>query len=74
MKMIRPEQLEQLKKTYPNGTRVELVQMGDIQAPPAGTRGTVYGIDDTGSLLVHWDNGSDLNVIYGEDIVRKVVD
>jgi hypothetical protein len=74
MKMIRPEQLEQLKKTYPNGTRVELVQMDDIQAPPAGTRGTVYGIDDTGSLLVHWDNGSDLNVIYGEDIVRKVVD
>ena len=74
MKMIRPEQLEQLKKTYPNGTRVELVQMDDIQAPPAGTRGTVYGIDDTGSLLVHWDNGSGLNVIYGEDIVRKVVD
>jgi hypothetical protein len=70
--MIRPEQLDQLKKTYPNGIRVELVQMDDIQAPPAGTRGTVYGIDDTGSLLVHWDNGSSLNVIYGEDIVRKV--
>jgi hypothetical protein len=74
MRIIRPEQLEQLKKTYPNGTRVELVRMDDIQAPPAGTHGTVYGIDDTGSLLVHWDNGSGLNVIYGEDIVRKVVD
>lgn len=74
MRMIRPEQLEQLRKNYPNGTRVELIQMDDIQAPPAGTRGTVYGIDDTGSLLVHWDNGSGLNVIYGEDIVRKVVD
>jgi hypothetical protein len=74
MRMIRPEQLEQLHKQYPNGTRVELVQMDDIQAPHAGTRGTVYGIDDTGSLLVHWDNGSGLNVIYGEDIVRKVVD
>lgn len=74
MRIIRPEQLEQLKKAYPNGTRVELVQMDDVQAPPAGTRGTVYGIDDTGSLLVHWDNGGGLNVIYGEDIVRKVVD
>jgi hypothetical protein len=74
MRMIRLEQLEQLKKTYPDGTRVELVRMDDIQAPPAGTRGTVYGIDDTGSLLVHWDNGSGLNVIYGEDIVRKVVE
>ena len=74
MRMIRPEQLEQLKKTYPDGTRVELVRMDDIQAPPAGTRGTVYGIDDTGRLLAHWDNGSGLNVIYGEDIVRKVVE
>lgn len=74
MRIIRLEQLEQLRRQYPNGTRVELVQMDDIQAPPAGTRGTVYGIDDTGSLLVHWDNGSGLNVIYGEDIVRKVVD
>ena len=74
MRMIRPEQLEQLKKAYPNGTRVELIKMDDVQAPPAGTRGTVYGVDDTGSLLVHWDNGGGLNVIYGEDIVRKVVD
>jgi hypothetical protein len=74
MRIIRPEQLKRLKETYPNGTRVKLVSMDDIQAPPAGTRGTVYGIDDTGSLLVHWDNGSGLNVIYGEDIVRKVVD
>ena len=74
MRIIRPEQLEQLKKAYPNGTRVELIKMDDVQAPPAGTRGTVYGIDDTGSLLVHWDNGGGLNVIYGEDIVRKVVD
>jgi hypothetical protein len=46
--------------------------MDDVQAPPAGTLGTVYGVDDTGSLLVHWDNGSGLNVIFGEDIVRKV--
>jgi hypothetical protein len=73
MRMIRPEQLELLRKTYPDGTRVELVRMDDVQAPPIGTKGTVYGIDDTGSLLVHWDNGSGLNVIYGEDIVRKVV-
>ncbi|WZL78326.1 DUF4314 domain-containing protein [Eubacteriales bacterium mix99] len=74
MRIIRPEQLEQLKKAYPNGTLVELVRMDDVQAPPDGTRGTVYGVDDTGSLLVHWDNGGGLNVIYGEDIVRKVAD
>ncbi len=64
--------VEDLRKQYPNGTRVELVQMDDIQAPPPGTKGTVTGVDDTGSLMVSWDNGSGLNVIYGEDIVRKI--
>ena len=72
MRMIRPEQLKRLRETYPTGTRVELVQMDDAQAPPIGTKGTVTGVDDTGSLLVDWDNGSGLNVIWGVDVVRKV--
>lgn len=66
------EMVERIKNRYPVGTRVELVQMDDIQAPPIGTKGTVEGVDDTGSLLMHWDNGSSLNVVYGVDIVRKV--
>ena len=74
MKTIRPEQLRSLRETYSSGTRVELIRMEDVQAPPSGTRGTVIGVDDTGSLLINWDNGSGLNVIYGVDIVRKVVD
>ena len=73
MRMIRPEQLKRLRETYPAGTRVELIQMDDAQAPPTGTCGTVIGVDDTGSLLVNWDNGSSLNVIWGVDVVRKVV-
>ena len=74
MRMIRPEQLRHLRDTYPAGTHVELVQMDDAQAPPIGTKGTVTGVDDTGSLLVNWENGSGLNVICGIDSVRKVVD
>ena len=46
--------------------------MDDAQAPPVGTKGTVRGVDDVGSLLVLWDNGSSLNVVYGVDIVRKI--
>lgn len=72
MKVIRKEELEALRRRYTPGTRVELVRMDDVQAPPEGTLGTVTGVDDTGSLMVSWDNGSGLNVIYGEDIVRKV--
>ena len=64
--------VEELRKQYPHGTRVELVSMDDRQAPPPGTRGTVVGVDDTGSLLMRWDNGSGLNVLYMIDTVRKL--
>lgn len=66
------EQVERLRLRYPAGTRVELVEMDDAQAPPLGTLGTVIGVDDTGSILVDWDNGSGLNVIYGVDRVKKL--
>ena len=49
-----------------------LVRMDDCQAPPAGTEGVVEGVDDTASLMVRWNNGSHLHVIYGEDEVRKI--
>jgi len=72
MRGMKPEILERLKKEYPVGTRVKLLQMDDCQAPPVGTLGTVTGIDDTGSLLMHWDNGCSLNVIYSVDSVAKI--
>lgn len=62
--------VESLKKQFPVGSRVELIKMDDKQAPPIGTRGTVKGVDDIGSIMVSWDNGSSLNVIYGEDECR----
>ena len=46
MRMITKEQLEALRSRYPAGTRVELLQMDDVQAPPIGTKGTVTGVDD----------------------------
>ena len=64
--------VEQVRREYPAGTIVELVKMNVPQAPPAGTLGEVLGVDDTGSLLMRWRNGSGLNVVYGEDVVRKV--
>ena len=64
--------VESIRRECPIGTRVELVRMDDAQAPPVGTKGTVKGVDDTGSLLMRWDNGSDLNVVWGEDLVRKI--
>lgn len=70
--MISKEMIKSLKEIYPVGTRVKLIHMEDIQAPPKGTLGTVYGVDALGSILVKWDNGSMLNVIFREDLIEKI--
>jgi hypothetical protein len=67
-------QIENLRKQYPVGTRVELIGMDDVQAPPIGMKGTVRGVDDIGSIMVDWDNGSRLSVVYGEDEIRVISD
>lgn len=72
MRFPNKETVERIRGEYPAGARVELVRMEDVQAPPVGTKGTVLGVDDTGSLLMRWDTGSGLNVVYGEDIVKKL--
>ena len=73
MKHSNKQALARLSEEYPAGTRVELLRMDDFQAPPVGTKGTVRGVDDIGSLLMSWDNGSGLNVVFdGGDRVRKL--
>lgn len=65
------ETVERIRKQYPKGCRVELLRMDDAQAPPIGTKGTVRYVDDIGSLGVAWDNGSSLQVAFGEDYAKK---
>lgn len=68
------ETVERIRKQYPVGCRVELLRMDDVQAPPIGTKGIVRYVDDLGSLGVAWDNGSSLQVVYGEDLCRRCDD
>ena len=72
MRIPDRETVERVRREYSAGTIVELVKMDDPQTPPAGTLGEVLGVDDTASLIMRWQNGSGLNVVYGEDVVRKV--
>ena len=66
------EEVERLKKDYPVGSRVVLLKMDDIQAPPIGTLGCVTGVDDIGTIHVNWDNGSHLGVAWIEDRCKRV--
>ena len=74
MPFISKEELQRLREKYKPGTRVELLHMDDIQAPPAGTRGVIRGVDDAGDLLITWDTGSTLKLIIGVDDFRVVSD
>lgn len=67
MEKISKLELNNLRNLYLKGTRVKLLKMEDKQAPPIGTKGTVIGVDDIGSIMVAWDNGSHLSVVYKED-------
>ena len=46
--------------------------MDDPQAPPICTKGTVRGVDDTGSIMVAWDSGGSLHVLFGVDECRII--
>ena len=65
--------VDELRKEYPAGTRVELMEMNDpYRAMPRGLKGTVTMVDDTGTIFVDWDNGSSLGVLYGVDSCRRI--
>ena len=67
--------VQEVKKMFRPGTRIRLLRMDDTQAPPRGTEGEVIGVDDIGSVLMEWSNGSGLNLIPGTDryeIIERV--
>ena len=66
-----PKMVSRLRAEYPEGSRVSLVFMDDLQAPPVGTLGTVVCVDITGTVQVDWDNGSTLGVVAGVDAIKK---
>ena len=74
MKFPSREQIERLRRKYPVGTMVELRSMEDAQSPPPGTLGRIQGVDDAGSILVSWQNGSSLSLIPEADDFRIVKD
>lgn len=65
--------VESLQARFAPGTRVQLLQMADPQAPPRGALGTVIAVDSLGTVHVSWDCGSSLGVAYGADRCEVVL-
>ncbi|WP_049490265.1 DUF4314 domain-containing protein [Streptococcus oralis] len=62
----------EIKKKYPIGSIIKLIKMDDPYAPPIGTIGKIVDIDDIGSLLIRWENGSSLRVTAYDDKIEIV--
>ncbi len=70
---MRPEVLKHIREQYPVGCTVEIIEMCDpYRDMPAGLRGTVTHVDDTGTVFADWENGSTLGAVFGEDRIRRV--
>ena len=66
-------QIERYKERYPAGTRVQLDHMGDDPNPvPAGSKGTVAFVDDTGTIFVDFDCGRSMGVCPEVDSLNKI--
>ena len=65
--MIEDKKLNMIKKLYPKGTKIKLINMKDDYPVPSGTKGVVDFIDGAGQIQMKWDNGSSLALIYGVD-------
>ena len=63
-----------IKEKYPQGTRIELIKMYDIQAVPPHTKGTVTNVDDIGTIHITWDNSSTLGLVEGKDNFKIIKD
>ena len=70
---MRPEVLKRIREQYPVGSTVEIIEMCDsYRDMPAGLRGRVTHVDDTGTVFADWENGSTLGAVFGEDRIRRV--
>lgn len=67
--------VESMREQYPPGTRVEVISLcNEEEHLRPGMKGTVVGVDDQPALLVHWDNGSSLSLLIGQDSFRVLPD
>ena len=74
MDRLTHEELSDLRRRYPKGSRVKLIRMDDpyCRDLKPGMLGTVMHVDDIGTIHVAWDCGSSLGVLYGVDSCTRI--
>ena len=66
------KQVEQIRRLYPEGTKICLDEMEGERNMPPGLKGKVRFVDDAGQIHVNWENGSSLAVLPEVDSFHKI--
>lgn len=64
---LNPYQVEQIKKKYPVGTKIQLDHMDGERDMPDGLLGEIKFVDDQGQLHMKWQNGKNLALVPNVD-------
>ena len=75
MQFLNKEQVERVRQTYPQGTRLELTApfLNDPHSKlTTGDRGTVTEVFDNGDIGMSWDKGGSLHIIPDHDNFKIV--
>lgn len=70
--MRNHKEVEAIRKKYPIGTRIKLIEMKDKWPVPPGTCGTVNHVDDDGQIHVDWECSSSLALDVDVDRFHKI--
>lgn len=64
--------VQSIRKKYPPGTKVELIEMTGEPQMLSGLKGEVRFVDDIGQIHCAWENGSSLALVPEKDRFRVV--
>ena len=66
---LEKKDIEELKRKYPKGSRVEAVyvEKDPLKDVKSGVKGSVMFVDDAGGIHVKWDKWGQLTLIHGVD-------
>ena len=73
-KFLDKQEIKELKKKYPKGTRVEAVYISDNinQRVEGGEKGTVEFVDNAGGIHINWDKSGRSVLLHGKNNCKLI--
>ena len=71
--MLSKAEVDEIKRMYPQGMKIRLIEMQGEPQMPDGLEGKVKMVDDAGQIHVAWSNGSSLALNTQKDYFEAVI-